>query len=82
MRTKIIILAAVSAVMFLGCSKTEKNSEETYKEENIRLKATVRAYEMKFRQNGFDNDMFMREAERNESGNFYSRRYKSGKGFT
>ena len=35
MRTKIIILAAVSAVMFLGCSKTEKNSEETYKEENI-----------------------------------------------
>ena len=35
----------------------------TYKEENIRLKATVRAYEMKFRQNGFDNDMFMREAE-------------------
>ena len=36
---------------------------------------------MKFRQNGFDNDMFMREAEETNPGNFYSRRYKSGKRF-
>ena len=38
-----------------------KRQEIIYSE--VRLKATVRAYEMKFRQNGFDNDMFMREAE-------------------
>ena len=43
--------------------KSQAGFLRTYKEENIRLKATVRAYEMKFRQNGFDNDMFMREAE-------------------
>ena len=43
--------------------KSQAGFLRTYKEENIRLKATVRAYEMKFRQNGFDNDMLMREAE-------------------
>ena len=43
--------------------KSQAGFLRTYKEENIRLRATVRAYEMKSRQNGFDNDMFMREAE-------------------
>ena len=43
--------------------KSQAGFLRTYKEENIRLRATVRMYEMKSRQNGFDNDMFMREAE-------------------
>ena len=43
--------------------KSQAGFLRTYKEENIRLKATVRAYEMKFRQIGFDNDMLMIEAE-------------------
>ena len=43
--------------------KSQAGFLRTYKEENIRLRATVRMYEMKSRQNGFDNDMLMREAE-------------------
>lgn len=61
--------------------KSQAGFLRTYKEENIRLRATVRAYEMKSRQNGFDNDMLMREAEEKNPEIFYSRRYKSGKGF-
>lgn len=34
----------------------------TCKEKNVRLKATVRAYKMKFHQNGFNNDMLAGEA--------------------
>ena len=43
--------------------KSQAGFLRTYKEENIRLRATIRAYEMKSRQNGFDNVMLMRDAE-------------------
>ena len=73
MRTKIIILAAVSAVMFLGCSKTEKNSEETYKEENISDKTDLNKLWFDFKsdmpedrnvEEDFKNSEFMTEFDK------------------